>query len=63
MTPLPVKYKWDNFSSQKFTEVLNSPSFKEKLLHVENDVSCDSDEILNNFNNIIHEVCEVTLKK
>ena len=34
-----------------------------KLLTVEETSSCDSDKLVQNFNSIIHEVCDLILKK
>ena len=36
--------KWDSSSANNFTEVLNSPAFKTKLLSIEEDPSGDSDK-------------------
>ena len=63
MSPLPVKYKWDDLSAQRFTEVLSSQQFEGKLLDVEKDSPCDSNKLVNYLNTIIQEVCDLTLKK
>ena len=63
MKPLPVKYKLDNSSAQLFTETLTSHHFKEKLHNIEQAISRDDNDLVQDFNSIIIEICEITLRK
>ena len=63
LSDLPIKYRWDQFSASKFIETINTTCIKNRLVEIENSSSEDVNEVVHNFNNVIYDVSDITLKK
>ena len=63
LSDLPIKYRWDQFSASKFIETINTTCIKTRLVEIENCSSEDVNEVVHNFDNVIYDVSDITLKK
>lgn len=57
LTDLPVLYKWNQNSKEKFTETIQSVAFKQKLSVLAD--SNDLDTVISEFNKILHSTLDI----